>query len=142
MTQNLRSMNSWSDINIVSLGFPFRASPKGFYNGMLGRGFHTQPNQCEISQSTPLSGPSVLASTRSFLQSMWDPHQIHPLRSQRPYWHTASCLPLRGTTSSLAHCPVFGSDTICNGLGPLLADIVLFGLSFSGFPSRFLKRVG
>ncbi|KAG7012640.1 Acyl carrier protein 3, mitochondrial, partial [Cucurbita argyrosperma subsp. argyrosperma] len=32
------------------------------------------------------SGPSVLAGTRFFLQSMWDHHQIHPpFRAQRPY---------------------------------------------------------
>ena len=28
-----------------------------------------------------------------------------------------------------------------NGLNPLLADIVLFGISLLGFPSRFLKRI-
>ena len=27
----------------------------------------------------------------------------------------------------------------CNGLGPPLVDIILFGLSLSGFPSRFFK---
>ena len=48
--------------------------------------------------------------------------------------------PLWGTVSSLAHSPVSGFDTICNGLDPPLADIVLFGLSLSGFPSR-LKNV-
>ena len=30
-----------------------------------------------------------------------------------------------------------GSDTICNSQNPPLADIVLFGLSLLGFPSRF-----
>ena len=30
---------------------------------------------------------------------------------------------------------------ICNGSAPLLADIVLFGFSLSGFPLKFLKRV-
>ena len=29
----------------------------------------------------------------------------------------------------------------CSGPSPMLADIVLFGLSLSDFPSRFLKRV-
>ena len=44
------------------------------------------------------SGPSVLADICSFLQSMWDPHQIHPLLlahwlvctpfgEQREGWH-------------------------------------------------------
>ena len=49
--------------------------------------------------------------------------------------------PLRGPTSSLAHRSVSSSNTICNSLSPPLADIVLFGLSVSGFPSKFLKRV-
>ena len=63
----------------------------------------------QIAQS---SGPSVLTGT---------PPRVYPLR---------------GTTSSLAHCLVSGSDTICNGPGPLLANIVLYGLSLSDFPSR------
>ena len=49
--------------------------------------------------------------------------------------------PLRGPTSLLAHYPVSSSDTICNSPSPPLADIVLFGLSPSGFSSRFLKHV-
>ena len=65
----------------------------------------------------PPSRPNVLAST---------PPRVYPL------W---------GTTSSLAHRLVSASDTICNGSDPLLAVIVLFGLSLSGFTSRFLKRV-
>ena len=59
-----------------------------------------------------------------------------PFRAQRPYWHTTTCLPLWGTASSLAHRLVSGSDTICNGPGSLLADIVLFGLSLLSFPFR------
>ena len=34
---------------------------------------------------------------------------------------------LWGPTSSLTHCPVSGSDTICNNPSPLLAYIVCFG---------------
>ena len=32
-------------------------------------------------------------------------------------------------------------EEFCNGLNPLLVDIVLFGLFLSGYSSRFLKRV-
>ena len=67
-------------------------------------------------------GPSVLASTRSLLQSMWNP-PIHPPA------HRLVSTPLRGSASSLAHRLVFGSDTICNGPSQPLADMVLFGLS-------------
>ena len=44
---------------------------------------------------------------------------------------------LGAPASSLAHRPVSGSHTICNSLSPPLADVVLFGLSLSGYPSRF-----
>ena len=50
--------------------------------------------------------------------------------------------PLRGTARRLAHCPVSGSDTICNDPDPPLADIVLFELFLSGFPSMTLLRKG
>ena len=76
-------------------------------------------NQCGTSQSTPFRA-SVLAGTLSFLQSMWDRHQIHPLRD---------------SASLLAHRVVSGFDTICNNLGPPLANIVLFELSLSDFLS-------
>jgi len=33
--------------------------------------------------------------------------------------------------------PMLGSDTICNGLSPPLADIVIFGLSLSASPQGF-----
>ena len=115
------------------------------------------------------SGPSVLTCTHSFLQSMWDLHQIHapkgvsfssltnvgyhnlppfraqypclhsflsnryetptkstPLRSQCFYWHTTLCLP-SSRNSLLAR----------TSRGPTLANIVLFGLFLSNFPSRF-----
>ena len=44
-------------------------------------------------------------------------------------------------TSSLAYCLVFGCDTSCNNLSPLLADIVIFELFVSGFSSSFLKHI-
>ena len=65
-------------------------------------------------KSTPL-GPSVLIGP---------PPRVYPPS------------PLRGTARRPAHRPVTGSDTICNDQDPLLADIVLFGLSLSGFPSK------
>ena len=56
--------------------------------------------------------------------------------------------PLRGPTSSRALVPfsnrcgtLQSSPEICNSPRPLLRDIVLFGLSLSGFSSRFLKCV-
>ena len=58
---------------------------------------------------------------RSPLQPMWD-LTIHPS------W---------GPTSSLAHRPISGSDTICNRQIPPLAYIVLFGFPLLDFPSKF-----
>ena len=126
---------------------------------------------CSPSQPTwditihPPSGPSVLAGTLSFLQSMWDRPQIHPplgpasllalfpssnqcgtAPKSTPLWGPTSLLAHRlmstpfgeerGTARRLTHRPVSGSDTICNDSDPPLVDIVLFGLSLSGFPSR------
>ena len=129
---------------LSSFDFFLRVSSQGFKTGLLGEGFHTLINGGLFSSPTnvghhnPLPfGPSVLAGTLSFLQSMWDRSQIHPL------WGPASLLahslvstPLRRTAKRLAHRPVSGSDTICNGPDPPLVDIVLFGLSLSGFPLR------
>jgi len=44
----------------------------------------------------------------------------------QPIWDL-TIYPLGGPASSLAHCPVSGSDTICNSSSPLLTDIVRFG---------------
>ena len=50
--------------------------------------------------------------------------------------------PPLGPMSSLAHPPVFGSNTICNGPNPTLAEIVLlFGLSLPGLPLKVLIHV-
>ena len=114
----------------------------------LGEGFHTHINGGLFSSpnnvghhNPPLFGPSVLAGTLSFLQSIWDRPQIHPL------WGPASLLahylvstPLRRTTRRLAHRPMSGSDTICNGPNLPLADIVLFELFpfWAGFKTRLL----
>ena len=70
-------------------------------------------NRCgTATKSTPLRGPTSLLAHR-FVSTF-----------------------LRWTARKLAHRPVSGSDTICNGPDPPLANIVLFGLSLSGFPSR------
>ena len=45
------------------------------------------------------------------------------------------CL-LWGTASLVANSSVSGSNTICNGPDPLLADNVLFWFSLSSFPSK------
>ena len=52
---------------------------------------------------------------------------------------TLQSIPLRGPASSLAHCPMSGSDTICNRISPPLANIVLLGFFLPGFHSRFLN---
>ena len=80
---------------------------------------HLFPSPIDVgpSQSTLLRGPASLLAHRLVFNL------------------------LRGSASSLAHCPVSGSDTICNSSSPLLVYIVLFGLSLLDFPSRFLKRV-
>ena len=120
---------------------------------LLGEGFHTLiphpykwyfvllPSQCGTLQSTPPSGPSVLTGTLSFLQSMWDCHQIHPFGAQRLTSTPPRVYPLQKTTRRLAHRLVSGSDTICNGSDPPLANIVLFGLPFRASPQGFKTRL-
>ena len=49
-------------------------------------------------------------------------------------------LKLKQHNERLAHKQT-NKQTVCNSPRPPLADIVLFELSLSGFPSRFLKRV-
>ena len=88
------------------------------------------------------SGPSVLIGTRSPLQSMWDPSLQGPVSLLA---HHLVSTPLRDSVSSLAHRPVYGSNIICNGRRPLLADIVLFWvfpfrLPHKVFKTRLLRR--
>ena len=115
------------------MGFPFQISPQGFKTRLLGERlphpykecFVPLSNRCGISQSTPPSGPSILASTHSPLLSMW----IHPFQ---------------GLASSLAHHSVPSSDAFCNIPIPPLANIVLFELPFrashQSFKTRLLRR--
>ena len=98
---------------------------------------------------TPLRGSasslahhSVFTPLRGSTSSLAHHLVFTPLRglvsSLAPTW----CLPpFGGSASSLAHRPVSDSNTVCNSPSPLLADIVLFGLSLLGFPSKILKRL-
>ena len=144
-------------------------SLKVFKTCLLGRGFHTLiknvsfssptdvgshnppllPDQYGLSQSTHLQGsvsrwhsnPSpidvVLFSNRCGIS------QSTPLsfEAQHLCWYTVQYPPLRCSMFLVAHHSVSDFDTICNSSSPSLADIVLFGLSLSGFLSRFLKHV-
>ena len=102
------------------------------------------------------------AGTHYFLQSMWDSHQptsqfipfevsltlVHfsnrcgtptistPLGPASLLAHRLVSTPLRRTARRLTHRLVSHSNTICNDPSPPLADIVLFLLSLTGFPSR------
>ena len=93
------------------------------------------------SHNPPFFGPSVLAGTRSLLQSMWNP-QSTPFRGPASLLahHLVSTL-LWSSSSSLAHSPMSSSDTICNSPSPPLADIVPFGLPLKVFKMRLLGRV-
>ena len=128
-----------------SLAFLFRVSPQDFKTCLLGKSFHTlchnlprfraaQRPLWSFSFGFPLKAlkgfhpppPSWLnvhIVTCSFLQSIWNPYQIHPLRgptsllthllvstpfgAQCPYRHTTLCLPpsknslLTGTSSDV-----------------------------------------
>ena len=80
------------------------------------------------------------------------PFQIHvgppPIHSPSGYSVLAGTLPrvysFSGLSLLTSNRPVFGSDTICNGTSPPLADIALFRLpvwtSPQGFKTRLLKR--
>ena len=97
---------------------------------------NTRPfsNRCGTPNSL-CSRPNVLADISS---------RVHPLQclaslleiDTPPHVHS-----LQGSTFLLIHCLVFDFNTICNRPSPPPADIVLFGLSFSSFLSRFLKYV-
>ena len=131
-------------VDIVLFQLSLSGSPQDFKTRLLGEGFHTLINGGLFSSPTnvghhnlPPSGASVLVGTLSFLQSMWDRPQIYrPLGPSVLTDTPPRVYPLRRTARRLAHRPVSGSDTICNDSDPPLADIVLFGLSLSDFPSR------
>ena len=105
----------------------------------------TQAHRYTVSRYCPLMTFSFelpLTDTRSFLQSIWDRHQIHlHLGPMSLLAHRLVFIPFWGTARRLAHRPVSGSNTICNNPDPLLADIVLFELSLSGFPQGSKTRL-
>ena len=114
--------------------FPFGFPLKIFLNA-YGEKFPHPYKKCFVSLSNRfgISQSTCPVETRFPLQLMWN-LLIHLL------WGLASLLahrpvstPLRGSAFSLAHRPVAGSDTICNSPSISLANIVLFGLSFSDF---------
>ena len=73
-------------------------------------------------------------------QPMWD-LAIHFLQGPTSLLaHRLVDTPLWGSASSLAHRPVSGFDTICNGPSPRLEDIVLFGLLLKVFKTRLVGR--
>ena len=94
-------------INLTIQIYRFRAFPQVFKRVCQGKistpftlingGLFSSPTNVGHRNLSPL-GASVLANTLSFLQSMWDCPQIHPLWGQRLYWHTASCLPPSGNS--------------------------------------------
>ena len=92
------------------------------------------------SHNSPPSRPSVLAVTRSLLQLMRDPPIHPPLDPASLLVHHLVSTPFLGSASSLAHRLVSGSDTICNGPSPPLANVVLFGVFLSSFLSMILKH--
>ena len=97
------------------------------------------PNRCGISQSTPLRVPASSLTLVLFSNRCGTP-QSTPFQGPTSLLaHRLLSTLLQSSTSLLAHRPMCGSDTICNDPSPSLANIVLFGLSLSGFPSRFLN---
>ena len=127
--------------------FPFGLPLKVSKTHLLGRGLHTLIKNASFSSPTdvgshnpPPSEPKVLASTRSLLQSMWDP-SIHPpsgpsvLTSTPPRVH-----PLLGLASLLTHRLMSDYDTICNSPSPPLANIALFRLSLEVSKTHLLGR--
>ena len=144
------------DMVIFGLGFPLKALKRGRFSHPCKWWFVLLSNQYGTSQSIPLRAPA--SSLTLFPSSNWCriAPKSTPFGAQRPYWHTALWLPplgnseKAGTSSGTPPCVyplsgnsekastslVSGSDTICNDSNPPLADIILFGLSLSCFPSR------
>ena len=83
-------------VDIVLFGLPLKALKRvcqGKVSTPLYMVVCSPPNQCGTSQSTPLRGPaSSLALFPSSNRCGTAPKST-PLWGQRPYWHTALCLP-------------------------------------------------
>ena len=126
----------------------FGLSLKVFKTRLLERGFHTLIKNTSFSSLNDVGSHNPLGAQRPgwhsfpFPINMGSSNPIHPplepniLTGTQSYVH-----PLWGSTSSLTHRPVSGSDIICNSPSSLLTDIVLFEFSLLSFPSRFLKCI-
>ena len=99
--------------------------------------FHSPPQLMWDLNIHPLRGPAsslalvpfcnrygTLLPPKSIL--FWGPTSLHA--------HRLVSTPFRGSASSLEHCPVSSSDTICNGSSSPLPYIIIFGISLSDFP--------
>ena len=121
---------------------------KVFKMRLLGRGFHTLIKNVSFSSPTDVGShnPPRFAAQRSRWHSFLSPIDVGPLDPPPlgpcvlprtpPGVHLHSGLSLLASTS-----PGADFDTICNSPSPPLADIVLFGLSLLGFPTRFKTRL-
>ncbi|KAG7020717.1 WD repeat-containing protein DWA2, partial [Cucurbita argyrosperma subsp. argyrosperma] len=129
---------------ILVFGFSLMSFP---ITRLLGKGFHTLINNVSFSSPTNVGyhNPPLFRAQRPRWLLFLSPIDVRPPPNPPPsesniLTGTPSCVyPLRGIVSSLAHCPMSISDTICDGPNPPLADIVLFGLSLSELP---LKSAG
>ena len=65
--------------------------PSSWPSGFIGTLF--LPNRCGISQSTPLRGLTSSLALFPFSNQCGTPTKSTPFGTQRPYWHTTSCLP-------------------------------------------------
>ncbi|KAG7013676.1 hypothetical protein SDJN02_23843, partial [Cucurbita argyrosperma subsp. argyrosperma] len=102
--------------------------------GPWTEGFHTLVNGGLFSFPTnvghhnpPPSAPSVLAvpsSNRCGTTPKSTPFGPSVLTGTPPHTY-----PIRGTARRLTHSPMSGTDTICNGPDPPLADIVAYLLT-------------
>ena len=115
---------------------------------LLKRSFHTLIKKKKIRSPPQLmwdltiqlpSEPSDLTDIRSLLLSIWDP-AIHVSLEPNVLAGTPHVHSLRDSAFSLTHRLVSISDTICNGISPLIVDIILFGLSLKDFKTCLLKR--
>ena len=140
-------------ISSVRLSFGFRVDIvlfglflEVFKMRLLERGFHTPIKDISFSSPNDVGShnPPQFGAQRPHWHSFLSPIDVGPLPNPPPSRPSvlAGTLPhvhpLRGSASSLAYCPVSGSDTICNN--PPLADIVLFGLPLKVFKTRLLGR--
>ena len=103
-------------VGIVFWTFLFGFPIKILKTCLLGRGFHTLVKSVSFSSPTDVrsynSLPFKAKRTRSLLQSMWDPSINPPLGPKSLLAHRLMSTPLRGSTSSMAHCVHSGPNSI------------------------------